>query len=176
MKLVPYTDEILKSVCHEFDFASPPFDPTQFAVDLVKCMYDHNGIGLSANQVGVPYRVFAMRASPENLVCFNPRLVTPGDEQIVLEEGCLSYPGLFVKVKRPRHIRVRFQLPNGDTRTEQFTGMTARCFLHELDHLDGQVFYQKASKHHKNSALNKWKSFKRRAKAADVVGTRTRAT
>jgi len=120
-------------------------------------MYDWNGIGLAANQVGVPYRVFAMRGSPENFVCFNPRIVQPSAENIILEEGCLSFPGLLVKVKRPKHIRVRFQTPNGDTRTETFIGMTARIFQHELDHLDGRLYFNRANKYHKEIAMKKWK-------------------
>ena len=124
MELVPSTDPILKQVCQEFDFLNPPFDPIEFAKDLVKMMYDHNAIGISANQVGVPYRVFALRAYPENFVCFNPKMVTPSEQEILLEEGCLSFPNLFVKVKRPQHCRVRFTMPNGDTRTDTFTGIT----------------------------------------------------
>jgi peptide deformylase len=124
-------------------------------------MYDNNGIGLSANQVGVPYRIFAMRGSPENFVCVNPRVVNPSEETIYLDEGCLSYPGLYVKIKRPRHIRVRFQTPNGDTKTETFTGMSARCFLHEMDHMDGNVFYKKATDFHRHQALNRFKKFER---------------
>jgi peptide deformylase len=164
MKLVSKTDPILNSVCHPVDFNDLPFDMIEFAHDLVKCMYDSNGIGLSANQVGVPYRIFSMRGSPENFVCINPRVVNPSEEQVYLEEGCLSYPGLMVKIKRPRHIRVRFNTPNGDTRTETFTGMTARCFLHEMDHMDGNVFYKHATDYHRHQALNKMKKFERRLK------------
>jgi peptide deformylase len=120
-------------------------------------VYEAGGIGIAANQVGVPYRVFAMRGHPENFVCYNPKIVQPSEQQIVLEEGCLTYPGLFVKVKRPQHIRVRFQTPNGDMRTETYTGMTARIFQHELDHLDGIIFYNKASRYHRDQALRKWK-------------------
>ena len=77
--------------------------------------------------------------------------------QIVLDEGCLTYPGLYVKIKRPQHVRVRFQTPNGETLTKQFTGMTARIFQHELDHLDGIVFYNKANRYHREQAMRKWK-------------------
>lgn len=157
MNLVKSDDPVLTTVCSEFDFSNPPFDPIEFAKDLVKFMYDSNGIGLAANQVGVPYRVFAMRGQPENFVCYNPRIVQPGADQITLDEGCLTYPGLYVKIKRPQHIRVRFQTPNGDTLTRQFTGMTARIFQHELDHLDGIVFYSKANKFHRDQAFRKWK-------------------
>jgi len=155
MDLVTGSNPILTRECMEFDFASPPFDPIEFAKDLVKFMRDNNGIGLSANQVGVPYRVFAMRSMPENFVCFNPKIVMASDEKVLLDEGCMSYPGLVVKVKRSQHVRVRFTMPNGDTRTEMFTGMTARVFQHEIDHLDGILFYNRANKYHRELAFKK---------------------
>ena len=156
MKLVERNDPILTTPCQPFDFTNPPFEPIEFAKELVKFMYESNGIGLAANQVSVPYRIFAMRGQPENFVCINPKIVQPSKAEVVLEEGCLTYPGLFVKVKRPQHVRVRFSTPNGDTLTKQFTGMTARIFQHELDHLDGVVFYNKANRYHRDSALRKW--------------------
>ena len=157
MNLVNANDPVLTTRCNHFDFNNTPFDPIEFSQELVKFMYDSNGIGLAANQVGIPYRIFAMRGQPENFVCFNPRVVQPSEMQVVLEEGCLTYPGLYVKIKRPQHIRVRFQTPNGDTLTKQFTGMTARIFQHELDHLDGIVFYNKANRFHREQAMKKWK-------------------
>ena len=157
MQLVKHNDPILITQCQPFNFQEPPFDPIEFSNELVKAMYEWNGLGLAANQVGVPYRVFAMRGQPQNFVCFNPRIVLPSSEQIILDEGCLSFPGLVVKVKRPRHIRVRFDTPNGDTRTETFIGMSARVFQHELDHLNGLLYFNKANRYHKEIALKKWK-------------------
>jgi peptide deformylase len=157
MELVKSDDIILKTPCKPFDFLNPPFDPIEFSQNLVKFMYENNGIGLAANQVGIGYRIFAMRAAPENFVCFNPRIVMPGTDQIVLEEGCLTFPGLLVKIKRSQHIKVRFQIPNGDTLTKQFTGLSARIFQHELDHLDGIIYYQKANKFHREQAMKRWK-------------------
>jgi peptide deformylase len=155
MELVKSDNLILKTMCNEFDFSNPSFDPIEFSKELVKFMYDNNGIGLAANQVGVPYRIFSMRGSPENFVCFNPKIVSFSDETIYLEEGCLSYPNLLVKIKRPRHIRARYQTPNGETRTDTFTGMTARVFQHEFDHLDGIIFYNKANRFHRERALRR---------------------
>lgn len=157
MQLVPATDEVLTTPCKEFDFSNPPFDATEFAKQLVKFMYEKNGLGLASNQVGIPYAVFSMRAEPENFVCYNPKVIQPSDEQIVLEEGCLTYPGLVVKIKRPRHIRVRFQTPNGEMVTKQFTGISARVFQHEMDHINGLRFYEKANKFHKDQAFKRWK-------------------
>lgn len=150
-------DRYLRDICEEFNFNDPPFDPIDFSQNLVKFMYEKNALGVAANQVGNPYRIFAMRGSPENFVCFNPKIIQPSDMQVLLEEGCLSYPGLLVKIKRPQHIRVRFATPNGDTITRQFTGMSARVFQHEMDHLDGIRFYDLATKYHRDQAMRKWK-------------------
>ena len=155
MKLVIGNDPILKEECKEFDFANPPFDPSEFAKNLVQTMYDNNGIGLSANQVGVPYKIFAMRGTPADFVCFNPRIVMPSNELITLEESCLSFPGLIIKIKRPRHVRVRFQGPSGETVTQQFTGMTARVFQHEMDYVNGFLFYTRANRFHREKAFKK---------------------
>lgn len=150
-------DTYLLEECEAFDFSNPPFDPIQYAQNLVKFMYDSNALGVAANQVGTPYRIFAMRGNPENFVCFNPKIIQPSEAEVLLEEGCLSYPGLLVKIKRPQHVRVRFQAPNGETMTKQFTGLTARIFQHELEHLEGKKFLDKANKFHKDQALRKWK-------------------
>ena len=77
---------------------------------------------------------------------------------IFLEEICLTYPGLSVKIKRPQHIRVRFTMANGETVTKQFTGMTARIFQQQLDHLNGIIFYSRANLYHREQALKKWKN------------------
>lgn len=157
MELVKSSDPILTTQCLPFNFQEPPFDPIEFAKELVKFMYDNNGIGLAANQIGQPYRVFCMRGEPQNFVCYNPKIVQPSAMEISLEEGCLSFPGLIVKVKRPQHIRVRFQTPNGDTITKQFTGMSARVFQHEIDHLNGVLYFNRANRYHKEIAMKKWK-------------------
>lgn len=164
MNLVSSNDELLTTACQEFDFENPPFDPIEFAKELVVFMHEKNGLGLAANQVGVPFRIFAIKAAP-NIVCYNPRIVMPSTETVVLEEGCLSHPNLFVKIKRPKHVRVRFQTPNGETETLQYTGMTARIFQHELEHLDGGVFYKGANQLHRQQAMNKKKILDRRQRA-----------
>ena len=150
-------DRYLLEECETFDFKDPPFDPVEFSQTLVKFMYEKNALGVAANQVGVPYRIFAMRGSPENFVCFNPKIVQTSEKDVVLEEGCLSYPGLLVKIKRPEFVRVRFTTPNGDTITRQFIGMSARVFQHEYEHLDGIRFYDKANRFHREQAMRKWK-------------------
>jgi len=146
---------ILTSTMEEFDFTNPPENPFDIAMELMQIMNDYNGIGLAANQIGKLYRVFVMRGDPENFVCFNPRIVHMSEEQIVLEEGCLSFPNLIIKIKRPKIIRVRFQTPSGLVETKVFDGLTARVFQHEIDHLNGILFYKRANRIHKEQAFKK---------------------
>jgi peptide deformylase len=157
MKLIESSNPILTTPCQPFDFKNPPFDPIEFSKEFIKFMYESNGIGLAANQIGIPYRIFAMRGMPENFVCFNPKIVQRSEQEVVLEESCLTYPGLIVKIKRPQHIRVRFTTPNGDTRTEQFTGISARIFQHEMMHIEGKTFKDYMSKLSLEIAIRKAK-------------------
>jgi peptide deformylase len=154
-EIIKGDDEFLTSTIPEFNFINPPESPNDIALELMKTMNENNGIGLAANQIGKLYRVFVMRGNPENLVCFNPRIVHISEEQIVLEEGCLSYPNLIIKIKRPKNIRVRFQTPSGSIETKVFDGLTARVFQHELDHLNGILFYRRANRIHKEQAFKK---------------------
>jgi peptide deformylase len=157
MELVKADDPILKTKCENFNFQDPQVDPIQLAQEMVKFVYDNNGVGITANQLGLPLRVFAMRAFPENFVCFNPKIVQASEQQVVLEETSLSHKGLIVKIKRPQHVRVRFSLPNGETRTDTFTGLSARIFQHCLDFLDGKEYYNRANAYHKEQAFKRWK-------------------
>lgn len=151
----------LKQVCIPFDFADPPTDPLQISADLVKNMIDHNGLGLSANQIGYPYRVFAMRTTPKNTVVFNPKIIHYEPETEILDEGCLSFLGLVVKIKRYKLIRVRFAYPNGEIKTETYKGLTARIFQHELGHLNGEIFYDLATRYHRDLAERQMKKRER---------------
>lgn len=163
-KLVPDDHPILRTKMEDFDFVNPPTDPIQLAKDLTESMIANNGLGLSANQIGLPYRVFAINGNPV-YVCFNPRIVDQTNSNIVLmDEGCLSFPNLFLKIKRPRIIKVRFTKPNGETETLKFDGMTARCFQHELDHLNGIVYTDKVSTYHLNKGMNDRKKLQRAQK------------
>jgi len=151
--LIKYPDPILTTSCEPFDFASSPGDPSELAIGLMQLMNQYNTIGLSANQVGVPFRVFVLRSHPENFACFNPKIVFQSEEKELMEEACLSFPGVNVKIKRSKSIRVRFQTPSGETVTTNFDGLTARTFQHEIDHLDGVLFFNRANKYHRDKAL-----------------------
>jgi peptide deformylase len=156
-ELVPPNSPILKQPLDDFNFINPPINPLDLVTDLAETMLHNNGIGLSANQCGLLHRVFIMY-SDELIPCFNPRIVDMSTEMVVMEEGCLTYPDLFVKVKRARRIKVRYTEPNGQTTTRVFDGMTARVFQHELDHLNGVNYQQRANKLHLEQARKKKKA------------------
>ena len=150
---------ILKEEMPAFDFQNPIMDPVELYNDLAETMRENEGMGLSANQIGVRTRAFVMRAE-EIIGVFNPRVVDISSETVMLEEGCLSYPNLFVKIKRPKSIKVRFTTPDGETSTKTFTGMTARVFLHELDHLNGIAHTSRANRYHLEQAKKLLKKLK----------------
>lgn len=162
-KLVPSTHPILTEELPLFDFDNPPVDPVELGNHLIEVMDKHNGIGLSANQLGMEHRVFVMRTEPR-LVCFNPVITFESEEQSVMEEGCLTYPLLYVKIRRSTWIRAKYTDVNGEIHTEKFGGITARCFQHEMDHLNGIVYLNRASKIHVDRAKRKLKSLNRRKK------------
>jgi peptide deformylase len=168
LQLVSETDKILYEPCQEFDFENPPFDAVEFAESLYNTMTKHNGLGLSANQVGVPYRIFAIRIDADPLVLFNPKIVDQSDDIILLDEGCLSFPLLYMRVKRPDWVRIRFQTSDGQTYTEKYGGMTARVILHEYDHLEGITFKQRASQLVLDRAVKKQSILKKAHKKANI--------
>ena len=163
LTLVPDTDPILKTPLEDFDFTNLPTDPLHLSFDLIYTMAYNNGLGLSANQCGLPYRVFVIRHE-QHMVCFNPKIVAYGDSELEMMEGCLSFPTLAIPLKRPSSVRVRFQTPDGQTHTHTFTGMTARVFQHEFDHMEGETFLDRLSPLKKDSAMRKYSKSKRQRK------------
>ena len=141
----------------------------QNAEQLEKSMIDFmiaaNGIGLAANQIGITKRVFVMGSNnisgfPVPFAIFNPKIVEVSTEMVTDQEGCLSYPRLFLTVKRPSWIVAEYQNSRGDTIEARFEGYLAKCFQHELDHLDGICFVDKVSPLKLNLAMKKLRKIK----------------
>jgi peptide deformylase len=143
--LVPWSDPILKTPADAFDFSNPPFDPEEFSRRLIDTMIAKNGIGLSSCQVGIPLSAFAVWSSPP-VVIFNPKIVDFSEEKTVMEEGCLSFPGLVLSIKRPSFIRLRFTNVKGETLTRKFSGLSSRIIQHENQHVCGITFLSHVSK------------------------------
>ena len=155
MKLT-LSKEYLTTPCQQFDFNNPPLDIEDLSLSMIEFIKENGGAGLALNQVGFPYKVIAILGEP-SFVMFNPRLVFEGNHLVLLDEGCLSYPGLVVPVKRSNHIKVRFQAPDGESYTKEFTGLTARVVLQELETLEGKIFYNSANRYYREKALRKWR-------------------
>ena len=151
LDLVKSNDPILRQKCEPFDFENPPTDPFKLAEDLAETMIANKGVGLSACQVGLPYRVFVVGdyTQPDDIVAmFNPRIVDYQGDEVLIEEGCLSFPGLFIKIKRHESIRMRYASPNGVIDTKIFDQIPARIIQHEYDHMEGILFQKRANAYH----------------------------
>ena len=138
---LPLYDEnhpMLKQFIPEYDVTRLPNPVVSNLISRLKLtMKNYNGLGLSANQCGVFERVFVIGNGDMSVACINPKVVSQSNNLKNDSEGCLSFPGLFVKVSRPDSIDVSFYDENGKQNFATFEGLTARCFLHELDHMNG---------------------------------------
>ena len=134
---------------------------------MLECMYKNNGIGLAAPQVGILKRLVVVDCSDKNnikkpLKLINPEIIQSSPEVSEFEEGCLSLPKQYAKVKRPAEIIVKFQNIEGVFCKESFSGIEATCIQHEVDHLDGKLFVDHVSKLKKNIILKKLIKFKKK--------------
>jgi peptide deformylase len=146
LKLVSPNSEILHKKLKEFDFAGD-MSPIELADSLHDTMKKLGGVGLSANQVGIDARVFVMGIGEETRIdVFNPEILNYVGSDVMLTEGCLSYPAVVMNMIRPSAIHVRFKDKYGNTKEEVFSKIFARIFLHEYDHMEGITFKDKVSK------------------------------
>jgi peptide deformylase len=123
-----------------------PEDRKEILDNMVETMKHYGGIGLSANQVGLALRMFVFGDNKHYVPCFNPRIISTSEKKVPIEEGCLTYPGLFVKIFRPDEVTLTFEDENRELHEETFTGLMARVVLHEMDHMDGIDFQTRAGK------------------------------
>ena len=131
---------------HRINSCSYNLDRHHLSRVLIDNMIHHNGIGISANQIGIWERAFAMVRDLENnevMVCFNPRIIKSYTEEVEMEEGCLSYPELFLKIKRPDKIVVKYEDEDKKTHKLKLQGLASRVFQHEYDHMEGIDFTQR---------------------------------
>jgi peptide deformylase len=155
--LVPPDADVLHIKTPEWSFNTPQQDPKELSISLVETMVHNHGVGLAAPQVGLAYRCFAIGADRNVQVMFNPRVLEASGEDD-FEEGCLTFKGLYLRIRRPEHIKVEYYDFNGQYQTTELGGLTARTFLHELDHLDGIIYTSKVSRYHLDKAKEKVKS------------------
>lgn len=143
--LLPFTAEALTTPPPFFDFENPDTDPLELAEGLKLCMFRMQGVGLSANQVGLPYRVFVMGMGNSVHYVFNPEIVGRSPETEPMKEGCLSLPGIFLTISRPKAVVAKYFNEKGEPLMATFDGMVGRIFQHEYDHMEGKNFTSYAS-------------------------------
>ena len=163
-KLLPPSDERVLSSIAEFDIEifkeEEKIELKEFVDNMFKTMKQYGGIGLSANQVGKPYRMFVMGdhlniQKGKKWVCINPKITNVTKDLIRYKEGCLTFPFLFLDIERPQDITVEYLDENLEKKEEHMTGIVARCFQHEFDHMQGIVFTEHVSKLKLDMALKK---------------------
>ena len=143
LDLIPEDNQILHQKVKKCSYN---LDRKKLSKTLIKNMMHHEGLGLSANQIGIPERAFAMIRNVEYneiIVCFNPKIVKTSAKKSVMEEGCLSYPEQFLDVVRPSEIVVKYEDEDKKMHKLNLVGLSARVFLHEYDHMEGIVFTQR---------------------------------
>jgi peptide deformylase len=160
MKLVKYPNKILNTKVSQVNIEDPGFDPIELKKQMVEVMLDNNGIGLSANQVGLDAQVFVMGDKAENCtMCINPEILQHTEDTSVEIEGCLSFPGMYVKVKRPTEILAKWFDENLEEQSVKIDGYTAKCFLHEWDHLQGITMKDRVSQLKWDMATKKMRKY-----------------
>lgn len=155
MKLLKEDDPILKQPAENWDFKNH-VNAAVIEREMLETMNASGGIGLAANQVGLLRRVFVMKlANGLEIGCFNPWIMFGDNDQIEDNEGCLSFPNLWLKVKRHNKITASYLDNTGKQCIIELEGLDARCFQHELDHLNGVTFTEYVSDLKLNMARKK---------------------
>ena len=162
--LLPPNDPRVLSSIAEFDIErfkeEEKIELKEFVNNMFETMKKYGGIGLSANQVGKPYKMFVMGDHPniekgKKWVCINPKITNVTKDLIRYKEGCLTFPFLFLDIERPQDITVEYLDENLEKKEEHMTGIVARCFQHEFDHMQGIVFTEHVSKLKLDMAMKK---------------------
>lgn len=142
-----------------------------FLNDMLEAMYKYDGAGLAAIQVGVPSRILIIdidNTDEDNpnrkknpIFIINPIILATSEEEVELDEGCLSFPGQYIKIKRSNYVKIRFQDPHGAFHEHEFVHWQARAVLHEFDHLEGIVLADHASSMKRNIMYRKAEKMKK---------------
>jgi len=166
LDLLPEDHPVLHQEPLTWIFDPPQADPKLMYEIMLENMVYHHGLGLSANQIGMPVKVFAMRIDESDhvIVCFNPKIQKESKKMVKMTEGCLSFPSLYLNKRRPKELTVKYQNVDGDFIDAHFVGLAARVFHHEMDHMMGKTFLDGVSKILLQSARRKQKTLIRKAK------------
>jgi peptide deformylase len=143
LNIIKYPNRSLRQKC---EIIKKPSDPVigQLVLDMVKAMRAHKGLGLAAPQVGQNIALCIVEIENELFVLANPKIKKYSGPNIVMEEGCLSFPGKFLPIERPEKVKIKYQDLSGKKQIIRAKGLLARALQHEIDHLNGELFVDKA--------------------------------
>ncbi len=167
LKIVHYPEPVLLKVGKPVEVFDAELE--KFVADMFETMYDAQGVGLAAPQVGESKRIFVMDCSgnqddrSRQFALINPEIIAQEGEQNG-DEGCLSFPGIYTKVQRELRTVVRFQNVKGEFQELDVTDLEARCVLHETDHCDGIVFLDRMTMLKREFAKRKIKKLQKTGK------------
>jgi len=162
--LIDSKHPLLHSPLPEITADTEPENRKELMDNIVESMKHYGGIGLSANQCGLAIRMFVFGDNKNYIPCFNPKILEYGGPEIPIEEGCLTYPGLFVKIWRQEWIVAQWEDENRELHKENFTGLQSRVFQHEYDHMQGIDFRSLAGRMALDIAQRKLKRGQRKLK------------
>ena len=155
LKLIPPTDPRVQCAIAPFSDDMLKDEGFKNRKELSEAMFDtmkkYGGIGLSANQVGLPFNMFVLGDHPDveknlKMTCFNPMIISSSVEEETMKEGCLTFPFVFLNITSPRKVVVKYEDENGDLKEGSLDGMISRVFQHEYDHMLGKTFVDGVSK------------------------------
>ena len=155
LKLISARDPRVLTAIAPFDDSMLVLEGYKDRKELSESMFDtmkkYGGIGLSANQVGLPFNMFVLGDHPDlekglKMTCFNPMIISASADQVMMKEGCLTFPFVFLNISRPRKVTVKYEDENGDLKEGHLDGMISRVFQHEYDHMLGKTFVDGVSK------------------------------
>jgi len=137
LQIKKYPDPILRKRADKIEKISPAI--IQLGKDMIAAMERSvpEGVGLAGPQVGVPKRIIVVQTEKGPMIFINPEILKENKEKEIMEEGCLSFPGFSLKIKRPKKIDLEYVGINGEKEKIKAEGILARIFQHEIDHLDG---------------------------------------
>ena len=164
LKLIPPSDPRVQSAVAPFNddmLKEEGFkDRKELSDRMFEEMKKYGGIGLSANQLGLPFNMFVLGDHPGmekglKMTCFNPMIISASADQVMMKEGCLTFPFVFLNISRPRKVTVKYEDENGDLKEGHLDGMISRVFQHEYDHMLGKTFVDGVSKMKLDMAYSK---------------------
>ena len=163
MNLLYYPNEFLAKEVKDVDIKDPKIDLKEIKEKMTDIMLSNGGIGLSANQIGLDAKIFIMGDTKENIsLIINPKVLQHTQDTVLELEGCLSFPNVYMKIRRPKEILAEYYDESLEQKRTHVKGYGTKVFLHEWDHLHGITFKDRVSNMKWNMALKKAKKLEKK--------------